>query len=145
LEKLKRGEADGLVVAKLDRLSRSVVGGAPASSYVKAGLEPVHIIDASGEPPFENGAENLISGTEFVKVGFYKDLSGIVHLQGQLLVSGSKSAFTLPEGFRPQKSEIFDGVANEEHGGEIRIDPDGTVHVFDVFEPSLGSVMLRTD
>jgi hypothetical protein len=115
------------------------------SSYVKAGLEPVHIIDDPGEPPFENGAKNLLPSAEFVKVGFYRDLSGIVHLQGELLVTGSSSAFTLPAGFRPQKSEIFNGVANEEHGGELRISPDGKVDAFAVFEPSLGSVMFRTD
>jgi hypothetical protein len=141
--KIKNGAVTG---AKVDLSTLGKVPDAARADNAEKRQER-HQCGERGESrrPFEHGAENLISGTEFVRVGFYKDLSGIVHLQGQLLVSGGSSAFTLPVGFRPQKSEIFDGMANEGEGGQLRIDPDGKVQVFEVFEPSLASVMFRTD
>jgi hypothetical protein len=123
----------------------AALGGSPASSYVKAGLEPVHVIGEPGEPPFENGAENL-TGSEFSKVGFYKDLSGIVHLRGYLYnPDDHKSAFTLPPGFRPQKFELFNGMMAPSEEGELRINSDGKVELINAFQATLGSVMFRTD
>jgi hypothetical protein len=123
----------------------AALGGSPASCYVKAGLEPVHVVGEPGEPLFENEASNQI-GPDFVKVGFYKDLSGIVHLQGYLHLSHEDtSAFTLPPGFRPRMSELFNGTTAPGEQGELRINSNGKVEPIHFFKATLGSVMFRTD
>ena len=140
----KTADQAGTATSAANAANSERLGGDPASSYLKAGLEAVHVIGAPGEPPFLNGAENLNASPEVAKVGFYKDPYGIVHLQGQLLVKDSKPAFTLPPGFRPQAIQFFNGIAAEANG-ELRIEPDGDVQFFNAFQPTLGLVSFRTD
>jgi hypothetical protein len=122
------------------------LGGVAASSYVKAGLEPVHIVGQAGEPAFENTAKN--SDAIFEEVGFYRDLSGIVHLQGVLeYLDESKidqPAFTLPPEFSPKKAVLFNRSIDPAVP-EVLIEPNGNVVLHKTPEASLGSVMFRTD
>src|SRR5262245_30849541 len=75
-------------------------------------LEPTHIVGAPGEPGFEGGAENLddpeFPGPPFSlkPAGFYKDHSGIVHLQGMVQAGSEGAIFSLPPGYRPAAGTI---------------------------------------
>jgi hypothetical protein len=100
------------------KVNESTLATVPSASVANSlsPLEPVHLVGASGEPQFENGAHNLSSTGPFAlnPVGFYKDHEGIVHLQG--IAEGGKVSpafiFTLPPGFRPAagKTLIFEQV-----------------------------------
>ena len=70
-----------------------------------APTEPVHYVGDPGEPGFEanwtaNGAKT---------VGFFKDTSGVVHLQGTVSASAAATAllFGLPPGYRPSADQSF--------------------------------------
>lgn len=63
--------------------------------------------------------------------GYYKDSLGWVHLKG-VIQNGTigSSAFTLPEGYRPEAIAMFPAIAN---GNIIRVDvsnADGTVKIY---------------
>lgn len=63
---------------------------------------------------------HAISGDVWAFAGYWKDIFGVVHLQG-LIKNGTSPAtvFTLPVGFRPKDSQIFTGIAT---AGTARID-----------------------
>jgi hypothetical protein len=85
------------------------LGGQAAAAYALVAQEPVHLIGATGEPPFENGWTNF--GTTFSSAGFWKDSFGVVHLQGTIKNgAGATTAFTLPVGYRPAQ-DLFMPVA----------------------------------
>jgi hypothetical protein len=75
--------------------------------------EATHLVGAPGEPPFENGSQNVgvVEGTKFNSVGFFKDQEGLVHLEGVAKIGTSSaivvSVFTLPPGFRPPQGTIL--------------------------------------
>jgi hypothetical protein len=78
-----------------------------------APLEPLHLVGAAGEPPFEEGAGNFGVVTDGVlsqPVGFYKDRGGIVHLEGLAKAGKDRFVFTLPPGYRPQSgiTQLFE-------------------------------------
>lgn len=75
--------------------------------------EPVHIVGAPGEPPFEGGSSNFPAelGVSFTQAGFYKDHEGIVHLQGAVKVGPGQVIFTLPPGYRPAAGTLEPFVA----------------------------------
>ena len=76
------------------------LGGVAASGYARAAQETVHVVGAAiGDalPP-----------------GFWKDTVGVVHLQGS--VAGSEANFTLPSGYRPAGTAVFDDVTVTEDG-----------------------------
>jgi hypothetical protein len=88
--------------------------------------EPIHIVGAPGEPPFENGSANFAApGFSFQPVGFYKDVGGIVHLVGIAKAGPNFEAsfvgpiFTLPPGYRPAPgvTELFGGGQGSVIGG----------------------------
>jgi hypothetical protein len=60
-----------------------------------------------------NGATNWTTGSALAKsVGFWKDRSGVVHLQGSISCSGANAVeggtvFTLPVGYRPGGSGVL--------------------------------------
>lgn len=104
--------------AKVDEASLGTVPSAnTANTANTAGtanalspLEATHLVGAPGEPGFENGSENLASGTpiySYNPVGFYKDHEGIVHLQGIAKVGTEGKVFTLPPGFRPASGKLL--------------------------------------
>jgi hypothetical protein len=122
----------------------SSLGGAPAGAYARTELEPVHVVGATGQPGFESGCAN---GGTFGPVGFYKDPFGIVHLQGYLVgCTEGEPAFTLPPGFRPPTTEsvvLVDGTGNTS-SGLVRVDTDGTVHLFGGTSGLIATVSFRT-
>lgn len=67
----------------------------------------LHVVGAPGEPPFLEGSKAVVTGGPFgfVAPSFYKDASGVVHLQGGV-ESGSGIAFALPPGFRPGAAKV---------------------------------------
>lgn len=91
-----------------------------ASSIPAAG--PIHIVGASGEPPFLNGSENgafPLPGGEYQGVGFFKDAAGIVHLEGVIepgtVDPSIGQLFVLPVGYRPAAGKF---VAFEPTNGQ---------------------------
>jgi hypothetical protein len=88
----------------------------------------VHLVGASGEPPFENQATNYNPG--FTPAGFYKDHECVVHLQGTIGTANNNSiAFTLPVADRPPKAVIAAITANTPETGTVFVEPDGTVRL----------------
>jgi hypothetical protein len=86
----------------------TVPSAAVANSLVPA--EPTHLVGAPGEPPFENGGQNFNEGFKTNPVGFFKDQSGVVHLQGWAIAGsggGLSSLFTLPPGYRPAAGTVM--------------------------------------
>lgn len=81
------------------------LGGAPAGSYAKRQLEPIHLVGKPGEPVFETGVSNASFTTS--KAGFFKDSFGLVHLQGTVSSPTNHALFTLPPGFRPLNQVSF--------------------------------------
>lgn len=69
-------------------------------------IEPVRFVGPGGEATFEHGFENFSS--EF-KVGYYEDHECMVHLIGHPVGPSGQSAFTLPQGFRPQQG-VYDAI-----------------------------------
>jgi len=101
------------------------LGTHPASYYAPAGHPAVQLIGGVGEPAFKNGWKNY-SGA-WSRAGFWKDASGVVHLQGTL--SGRKAGkvvFQLPIGYRPA-ADIFTVAANGTHSSSIEILANGEV------------------
>jgi hypothetical protein len=81
---------------------------------------------------------------------YWKDAMGMVHVVA-FLKSGSvtdgTTMFTLPAGYRPGATEIFDGIANNLHC-TIQVDTAGNVQVFSAAgNTSLGipNIQFRTD
>lgn len=61
------------------------------------------------------------------KAGYYKDLDGVVHLQG-MVKSGTigQPIFTLPTGYRPSKTIVFTVPSNGAFG-VLEVQTDGDV------------------
>lgn len=85
-------------------------GGALAGTYPNpliAPAEPVHLVGAPGQPPFDLQWANVGVRNNFAyqPAGFYKDPFGTVHLQGDVWrpTTGSTDAviFRLPAGYCP--------------------------------------------
>jgi hypothetical protein len=97
---------------KLSKLGKVPSAADADSADTANGLSPlegVHLVGASGEPPFLDGSANgssLDPTLGFPPVGFYKDHEGIVHLEGIAVTGpgalGFAKIFNLPAGFRPQ-------------------------------------------
>ncbi len=83
------------------------------------GLESVHLVNAAGEPTFENGWATFGSAN-LGSVGFYKDRQGLVHLTGaaaHATTNGCGSIlFTLPAAYRPPVSLGFAVVRQDSVG-----------------------------
>jgi hypothetical protein len=47
------------------------------------------------------------TGSVTTTLGYYKDSLGIVHLRGQLNMTGTGNFFTLPSGYRPEQYKEF--------------------------------------
>ena len=76
--------------------------------------EPVHLVDAAGEPGYQAGYAP--TGGPDLAPGFWK-LAGMVWLQGSASGPGG-TIFTLPEGYRP---------AGDAHFGTVTVEADGDV------------------
>jgi hypothetical protein len=85
--------------------------GHATTADTASGLTPheaVHMVGASGEPGFTNGATNLPDAlpVKYHKAGFYKDKEGVVHLQGIVVTGTSPFIFNLPAGYRPAQGTM---------------------------------------
>ncbi|HYH58514.1 MAG TPA: hypothetical protein VD790_04785 [Thermoleophilaceae bacterium] len=82
-------------------------------------------------------------GNGYAPAAFYKDRSGIVHLQGS--IEGTfAAAFVLPPGYRPTGGDHWFGVWNSEAEsdfGAVKISADGTVQP----EPASYTTYLSLD
>jgi hypothetical protein len=67
-------------------------------------------VGGSGAPPFTNAWVNLAG---FAPAAFWKDANGIVTIEG-LIATGTlgTTAFTLPPGYRPDRSRAFPAYSN---------------------------------
>jgi hypothetical protein len=113
--KIKKGTLTGTQI-NLSKLGTvpSATHAASADSIPQA--EPVHLIGAPGQPPFENGAVNSpigLEGMTFPPAGFYKDAFGVVHLEGAVKSSSGGLIFTLPTGYRPAGGTLLVFAQNE--------------------------------
>jgi hypothetical protein len=82
---------------------RIAVGAVTASNL--APPEPLHIVGAAGEPPFQNGFAPGVGGV--AAPSFYKDPYGVVHLVGRAEGLNHGVIFTLPQAYRPAATVSF--------------------------------------
>lgn len=115
----------------------SRLGGLSPSSYARTELEPVHYVGTLGEPNFGPGCENY-EPTNYESVGFYKDSFGIVHLVGSGKNCSAGTVFTLPDGFRPGKTQLF-----SDQYEELVVGPNGVVFVYVTTAPDLDGITFR--
>ena len=79
-------------------------------------------------PELLNGWANYNPDT-YQQANYYKDSCGVVHLAGMVsggTVTAGTGLFTLPEGYRPEKTEIFINITAGGLGS-VRVDPNGNV------------------
>jgi len=98
--------------------------------------EKRHQVGAAGEPAFQNSWTNY-DPVNWDTCCFFKDLSGIVHLQGLVMGGTSGIIFTLPSGYRPPKNVLFVVDSNNAFA-RVDIAPSGTVTAF----PGYSSIFL---
>jgi hypothetical protein len=83
----------------------------------------LHLVGASGEPPFLGGSANVPSEgpLSFAPASFFKDADGVVHLEGIVKVGTEGQIFALPPGFRPGngKFQIYPGNEVIIFGGNL--------------------------
>jgi hypothetical protein len=63
-------------------------------------------VGTTGQPGFENGWTNF-GPALYDTAAFHKDPLGVVHLKGTVQSGSIGAIFTLPEGYRPAKSQFF--------------------------------------
>lgn len=95
-------------------------------------MDTWHYVGQAGEPTFQNGWSNYGGG--FSSAGFRKYPDGRVRLRGMIgggTVSGSATGtgFTLPVGYRPPATLLFD-VQSGSALGRVDIDPTGAVRLY---------------
>ena len=118
--------------SKLQQVPSAADLGGRLPSDFAAAPEPVRLIGAGGQPLFQNGA--TASGGADLAPGFWKDGSGVVHLQGAVSTPAGLDpvvVFTLPEGYRPAGRVRYVVPAAPSAPGTIEIDADGTVETLD--------------
>ncbi len=90
--------------------------------------EAIHVVGASGEPPFENGFEDL--GSPVAPLGFYKDRQCVVHFNGDTRGEGGVAAFTLPTAYRPAADELSGIGVGGPTAGNVELQANGEVKPF---------------
>jgi hypothetical protein len=114
--------------------SASTLEGRSASSFAAAKAEPVHVVGAAGQVPFNVGWG---PGGEQVP-GFWKDPFGTVYLQGhaERFAGTSDTIFTLPPGFRPTENSYFSTYPAGGTGtAAIAVLANGDVELWNLEEP----------
>lgn len=124
--------------------------GPPGASPTLPPLEAVHFVGTPNEPPFEEGSSNSSSEA---RAGFWKDRSGVVHLQGTVNAGVGDDVFRLPQGFQAPDQVCFsvpgftaaivyktNRLCVIEGTGEVRnVDGEGVTFI------SLDGIEFRTD
>ena len=82
----------------------------------------------------------------FTEARYYQDLSGIVHLEGVAIYSGSSSPstmFYLPAGYRPNASHVTLAM-NLQSGQpvEVVINPDGAVRILPLSGGTIANALI---
>ena len=123
--------ANGAVQIK-NRLSTKPTAVIVCQVYPQANIDLAqgtpHYPGAANEPAFQNTWSNLGGQTP---AAFYKDGSGLVHLEGVVtggtVASGATGAvYTLPVSYRPATTVVFACASNNAFG-RGSVEPDGTV------------------
>lgn len=112
----------------------ATLNGRNADSFAAAKAEPVHVVGAAGQVPFNTGWG---PGGEQVP-GFWKDPFGTVYLQGHAeRFAGSDSViFTLPPGFRPVENSYFSTYPSGGTGtAAVAVLANGEVELFGLEDP----------
>jgi hypothetical protein len=93
--------AAGSKVADSDKLDNR-----DSTEFAPNAAEPWHEVGQAGEPPLQNGWQDLGDGRT-APAAFFKDPWGIVHLRGTVKNGGGGPIFTLPCGYGPDKDQNF--------------------------------------
>jgi hypothetical protein len=80
-------------------------------------VDKPHLIGATGEPAFQNSWVN--EGAPYQEAGFFRDLSGVVHLFGSIQSGSAGVIFVLPVAYRPAATVVFTPIEIEADG-EVR-------------------------
>jgi len=77
----------------------------------------------SGNPAFPTGWRHYSAGASaYGKVRYYKDYTGIVHLEGvaeTTATPGSPLVYSLPAGYRPVQQQLIGCIANAPSGTQV--------------------------
>jgi hypothetical protein len=116
---------------KTKKIRDDAVNGSKVKNHSLTGAdlrapEPYHEIGSTGEPQFENGAENF--GEGFSTAAFFIDHEGIVHLRGTVTATRDSVIFTLPAKYRPSQ-ELFISTVATVSSARLFIHPNGDVEV----------------
>jgi hypothetical protein len=74
--------------------------------------EPIHLVGAQGQPAFQGLWRAAPSFRNLNPIGFFRDVFGVVHLQGQC-VDGTGLVFTLPVGYAPATNLMLPYISDE--------------------------------
>ena len=118
----------------------------------------VHVVGRTGQPPYLDGFR-AYNGPPFGDLAYFKDGSGVVHLQGlaclasgalcavQTMVGGTRRVFRLPLAFRPADSRVYTGLSvglsDNYYNPRIDVTRDGYVQV--IAPPSAGMDWISFD
>jgi len=97
--------------------------------------------------PFRNGWADYPKSYGYARVRFYRDVVGVVHLEGVMYGGGGDNiAFVLPKGFRPQFNHAFVVAAGTgNYTDDVDVYANGTVYINGTNDPaSLDGISFRT-
>ncbi|MGO8961114.1 MAG: hypothetical protein ACLQFR_27660 [Streptosporangiaceae bacterium] len=97
--------------------------------------------------PFLNGWTNYFKSAGYARVRYYKDVVGVVHLEGVMYGGGGNNfAFRLPSGFRPQVNHAFIVAASTGSSfDDVDVYANGNVFINGTGDPcSLDGISFRT-
>jgi hypothetical protein len=133
------------------------LGGSPADAYARNGAEPVHVIGAPGQIPFNTGWGAPASSPDDEVPGYWKDPAGTVHLRGAAGRSSGTAGtmFTLPPGYRPKLGQWFIAYGSSSSQAYVVVEADGDIVWFGGSNDSgpvdnsayvgLGNITFRAD
>jgi hypothetical protein len=112
----------------------ATLGGRGPATFAPAKPEAVRVVGAPGQPGFASGwaFADITDGDE--EPGFFKDLSGIVHLRGATarFDGTGTTVFTLPPGYRPKREQYFVTYGGPSTVRHLGVERDGDVIAFNV-------------